>query len=132
VSAKDLGSAPSPLPSSDADPSRTTAAKLATHGHPTINGAYYSSQLSLLDFEPRGETYDAAQDRDRLLTLQQRVEAKADGQPRTLLEWCAVIGAGSPTGVSARLRQARSRGFEVIAQRIAGGTWSYALRRVTG
>lgn len=79
-------------------------------------------------FQPEGATYEPAIDRERLLTLQQRVEGLADGRPRTLAEWCRLVG-GSATGVAARLRQARKRRFEVTAERLDAGVWTYALRR---
>jgi hypothetical protein len=69
-------------------------------------------------------------DRDRLATLQDRVEAHADGIARSIADWVALVG-GSATGVSARLRHARRRGFHMEARCLERGLWSYSLSRAT-
>lgn len=81
-----------------------------------------------LDFTAPGDTFEQALDGERLHSAQERVEARADGIARSVAEW-AVIGRCSPTGVTARLRQARRRGFVMESKRIAGGLWSYRLTR---
>lgn len=92
----------------------------------------------LFDLAPRfhgpADSADLVLDTPRLRTLQGRVTAlMADGSWRTLAEIRAAVGAGSETGISARLRDARRAacgGWNVERRRRgtpAAGLWEYRL-----
>lgn len=90
------------------------------------------TQPSLLDVPPQfdGETFDIAQDQQRLSTQLLKVQAlMQDGRWRTLTMIQAVCG-GSEAGISARLRDLRKQkngGWTVERQRKAGGLWEYRI-----
>lgn len=85
-----------------------------------------TSDLSLLDWEPKGATA-LPEDTDRLRTQLRAVRfLMLDGKPRTLREISASTGAPEAS-VSARLRDLRSRGYSVERERIGKGLFSYRV-----
>ena len=84
-----------------------------------------------------GDTFDRKHDSERLTTQYQRVEAiMSDGYWRTISNIVAELGKRFPgthyaqTGISARLRDMRRRGWKVEHERIRANSGLYQYRAV--
>jgi hypothetical protein len=84
--------------------------------------------------EPRGKTYNPKQDRERLLTQQDRVETiMGDGMPRSLDQLESQVNRRFKTrdtqaAISARLRDMRRRSWIVNRERVAKGSGLFLYR----
>jgi hypothetical protein len=104
------------------------------HWMPADAGPMLFGAVRALDIpEP---TYSGTLDGDRLTSQLAAVQAlMADGCWRSLSEIRAVLGRGSEAGLSARLRESRTRqagGWTVLRRRRGDpkvGLWEYRLRK---
>lgn len=82
-------------------------------------------QLNLLDWEPKGATYNRERDLSRLSAQMRRVyDVMRDGRRRTLRQ--LANDADCPeASASARFRDLRKLGFPMRDENMGGGTWHY-------
>lgn len=86
-----------------------------------------TEQAHLLDFVPKGATIVPELDSDRLRSQLRRVRLFVlDGKPHTLSEIASATGSPEAS-VSARLRDLRQRGYDVVRKRIGKGLFSYQV-----
>ena len=101
-----------------------------THTQTELDLAPKRQRLYVFD----GETYDRRQDCERLSRLLDRVREFTVGTgPHTLAEIHAACG-GTEASCSARLRDMRKEGYEVVRVRVkdGGGLYTYEVKPKEG
>lgn len=96
-----------------------------THMQTELDLAQRHQRLYVFD----GETYDRKLDCERLSRLLDRVREFTVGTgPHTLAEIHSACG-GTEASCSARLRDLRKEGYEVVRVRVKGGLYTYEVKR---